>query len=382
MKMMNSQGASRLDGKATVQGLIILLFVLVILLFLRSTGPKKQHDKEEDPPEEATTPEAPAKSVAEKPEAKENENSKQQETLEGLSYEQGVFGSVSVYWKMPPKLQKIQGIVLFFHGCNHDGVDAFVLPMEREFTLFAMQRSLAVVSFDSLDREGRRCWGPRDKDRVNAAFVSWKKNVSAAHAPINFNNLPVIGSGASSGGNFLGVIIGDIEEMKHIITIVAVPPILEYPKHVSKVAMVLMELDPHSVEFGNIVVNNFGQEKAKVYAIHSRALHDHLFSDLMTNLTASTSEKIFETFKEHDMLNFENHLVVDPRHDASWKKLLEQHPDPKVNEVMKNHIKRESMIEILNMCFGFHEMTSQYLDDALDWMILDFPQTNKLEKPL
>ena len=60
------------------------------------------------------------------------------------------------FYMLPEK--EVKGILVHFHECGHGGADFFILPEDRIIAYEALERGLAVLSMNSLDRM-TRCWG-------------------------------------------------------------------------------------------------------------------------------------------------------------------------------------------------------------------------------
>jgi hypothetical protein len=120
----------------------------------------------------------------------------------------------NVFYLLPPETKAIQGILFFFHGCQHTGgADFFLLPEDRIVAYEAVHRhSLIAVGLTSSDRISG-CWGnvdvpliQQDMEKflthVQEQIITSTRTIQQQHDH-TLAQLPKYGMGASSGAEFM-----------------------------------------------------------------------------------------------------------------------------------------------------------------------------------
>jgi hypothetical protein len=279
--------------------------------------------------------------------------------------------NTDVYYKIPQQ-QQPHGVLIFFHGCNHDGRDLFLLPEDRLVVKAALDRNLAVLSITSKDRE-TGCWSDLDVTNVRIIVKEWLSATGLS----NRYNLPRIGMGASSGGSFLFRVYGEIQliSMASYIS----PAMFENPSQGIPTIFVHM---PHDIFTGAAVQRNHATLEGQGIASHIIPIDPHpltpeLCTERILELDRSTCQKILEKAMSLHYLDA-NYTVL--RTDALlWSALVSKyvprrkHSRTKSEQRNKGHIEfswlERAFQEEVTAAFAYHEMTAENIEQVMDFLI-------------
>ena len=304
-----------------------------------------------------------------------------------------------------------KGILVFFHGCNHGGQDFFMLPEDRLVARAALDRGLAVLSITSADRRSG-CWSKtRDLKDLSTVFDTWIQQVNLSP------ELPRIGMGASSGGAFLfsAYKVLKFNAMASYImwksfapedrnaaststtTTAAATTTITLPA----TAFVYMPRDEraHAIipklarELTQIGVSN------RVWSVQPHPLTPQLCAqripelgmdrctDFLNNAVAVAAAAAAPT---PDLLIGTDYTILEPYSSGKWdtyfSKAQLDTTTTTTPDAATLHIKKEgnqpnllafdnhswlwaSMVEEIAVSYGRHEMTAEYRDDVLDWLM-------------
>ena len=326
-----------------------------------------------------------------------------------------------------PSQQLPLGMLWLFHGCNHNGEDWFTLPAERKVLRAALQRGLVVVAMSSNDRTRSRCWDETDVPRFVVALLSLRASHGLAES------LPLYALGASSGGMFVNALAlasfgkvdvdfdaialaksgsssssdndnndnrsnnnnnsgnnknnvyrdknssGTLFRLRAIAQYVAVgdldmaaatlPPAFPATAYIymtkdfsfasaGKVAAAQRILRSHSIRTASFAAGPFALEPEVVhdYIDYVNMAFARAFCLRMRTLDALTADKM---------------LKKDPRRDDRWEEALKyaftsggsKHTAPDQGVVI------ESFREVVNMMWATHEMTGQFADEVVTFLL-------------
>jgi hypothetical protein len=272
-----------------------------------------------------------------------------------------------VHVRLPPQ---VNGVVLLFHGCSHDGKDFFRLLEERWIVSHILNRSFAAVAFTSANRRSG-CWSGEDVPLVQASF-----------AKLGFDrSLPLLAFGASSGGYFVTKIARDIPVEGVIVEIstgtgstgetLAVPA-----------AFIYMEKD---VRFASATAIGKVKDRLKARGIPSEAygvkgftLPARIFVERLPEFfDAAKAKALFEELQQWKFVDSEGTLLEDPRRTAIVDQTMQI-------LVTKGFVKEEAValvkaniVELYNGAWAYHELTREKVPEAIDFLLANRPKRQK-----
>jgi hypothetical protein len=266
-----------------------------------------------------------------------------------------------VHLRFPPN--PLKGVVLLFHGCNHDGQDFFRILEERAIVAGLMQRDFAAVAFTSKNRASR-CWSSADIPLVKSSFER-----------LGFDpRLPVFAFGASSGGGFVTMLPPTIP-VDGVIPEIA-PGSRDAGDRLSVPAVfIYMSGDHHFASKEAITAT---REKLKARNIPNEAfevrpfkLPPFIFREKLPEwFDDKQSQKLFDFLLKGKFVDESGQLQRDPRRtqivDDSMKLLLEEGI---VKETDKTLVK-DNLVELFNAAWAVHELTRENVKEAIDFLML------------
>jgi hypothetical protein len=266
-------------------------------------------------------------------------------------------------WQIPvsPK-----AVLFLAHGChgrasffwdkNPSCAECLGLPEERIITLNALMRGYAVIAISST----RECWSlSTDKAKVLSILSGWIRNKG-------LQKLPIVALGASSGGflvsalareyRFSAIVVMISEGSFHNMEIGGSYPatlFVHMVKDVRRAALIKAAMD---------MLRSKGIETSEVLC-HELTVTPDYFTKI-PGLDSETSHKIQQIFKQSDVLDDNNLMMMDGR-AMNWMTPLKAKkaiPDT-AYKLWDLH-----MQELLNLAFGYHEITSLPSTDIFDWL--------------
>jgi hypothetical protein len=279
--------------------------------------------------------------------------------------------NTDVYYQIPQQRQP-QGILIFFHGCNHDGGDLFLLPEDRLVAKAALDRNLALLSITSIDRESG-CWTNLDVTNVPIIVQEWLSTTGLSN-----RSLPRIGMGASSGGSFLFHIYKQLQ-LKSMASYIS-PTMFDNPSQGIPTIFVHM---PRDVFSGAAIQRNHATLVAQGIASQIIPIDPHpltpelLCTERIPELDRSTCQKILEKAISLHLLDT-NYTVW--RTDAQlWSALVSKYDkrnrDWKKSEKKKNNDRGKVswLVRVIHeevaAAYAYHEMTAEKIEQVLDFLI-------------
>jgi len=288
-----------------------------------------------------------------------------------------VNGDIETVWQRPHG--NPTGVFFIAHGCRHQGPDIFSdvghdgwrleacastklgrclgLPEEVRLRQAARERGYVVMAVSGGSGE-QRCWARnRDAERVVAAVKYVKKAEGLS------KSAPVLASGASSGGAFLGTLAapGGLKHLSCIIPqvmglggarILNVPTMFVRMSKdewtADEVAVDLERLRKEGVRTAEILVNPV--------PVTAELLGRCLAVDVATEAA--------EALQKQKVLDDEGFQVRNPR-SKTWvepmRKVLAGRSDDNLI------LDQSCVFELLNVAWAFHEFTSEYAQEMLDF---------------
>ena len=308
-------------------------------------------------------------------------------------------GGVSFVWQEPPGTTKPRGLLFLLHGCSHSATDFWPagehcedcigLPVEKTIVARALSQGLAVVAMSSTNRE-HKCWQPVE-DMPGAVQVIHDMRLLMKVPKTAPNYLFGVSSGGFFAG-FLGIHLNklarerpDLRVRASCIQVAGLPGKMNSLANVEfmpSIIYVPMARDSASVEKVHESIAKFEENqvtkakdggfenvrKAKMQAIVAKAKPiDPNFFTLGGFLTPKESKILVEAFRRGALLDSDGLVSRDPRKYASQYATAAREALPGVYKKGG----RDGLIpdlsptmELLNMAFCVHEITTEGLDET------------------
>jgi hypothetical protein len=274
--------------------------------------------------------------------------------------------NVEIFFQVPP--QPPVGIVLLFHGCDHDGIHWFTLPEERAILKFLLPQGYAVISFSSQDREGSRCWNGSfpasqnaDAVRVSQAFP---RALEKALGSDKGKDLPLYGIGASSGGIFVTILhqLVPFRGMEIIVSpgnAKALTWAQEQPHIKPRIAFVYMPKDTTFAGFRQVsrqVVRLEGLA-IKTFACEPKPVSAAWLSGSIDSLSLQQANEVVVHLIDRSMIDRETGILLKNPGQA-WSSIS--------SEVLNGFDAMiiDSLGEALNVAYGKHELTREHIEEV------------------
>lgn len=278
-----------------------------------------------------------------------------------------------VVWQIP---SSPKAVLFIAHGCHCRATffwdkgpkcaECVGLPEERILVLHALMKGYAIVAISST----RECWGiPADKSKVQTILSSWINEKG-------LERLPVVALGASSGGNFISALAREYKFNSLVVMISEgifkimrieedYPPTLfvHMPKDKRRALLIKQAMD---------LLKNKGIQTTEVKC-YELPVTPHFFTKIQ-GLDTVTSEKIYRVLKDNGILDDQDCMTGDGR-SLNWLMPL------KGQQLMpEESFKKWEMHlqELLNLAYGYHEMTSLQSDAIFEWFDAHLPETGNL----
>jgi hypothetical protein len=261
--------------------------------------------------------------------------------------------------KLPPG--KPRAVLLLFHGCNHAGVDFFRLLEERAIVASLIDRGFAAVAFTSSDRLSG-CWSDIDLASVKRSFTR-----------LGFeSSLPTFAFGASSGGSFVTIlprsvpvdgVIVEISPGDPSATDLSVPTAFIYmERDVSWASKTAVE-DVRKRLAGKGV-------PSEAFEVRPFKLGRQTFSEKLSEFFDNeTSRWLFDTLVKRKFIGVDGALEEDPRRSEIVSATIDLLKEKSMVETNVLGLLKENIVELFNAAWGYHEMTREYVMDAIDFLL-------------
>ncbi|KAH7281181.1 hypothetical protein KP509_36G034100 [Ceratopteris richardii] len=266
-------------------------------------------------------------------------------------------------WQAP---SSPKAVLFIAHGCHgsathfwdksHNCAECIGLPEERVIVMNALSRDYAVIAISST----RECWNlATDKDKVLSTLSHWIKERG-------YSELPVLALGASSGGYFISA-LAKAYKFNAIVIMISEGffQIMEVDEHYPSTLFVHMVKDKRRASLIKdameaLRTKGVNASEVKCYPL---AVTPHYFTKI-PGLDALTSEKAHQALKDAGVLDKDNYMMADGRSmnwmvPLRWRHVL---PEDHYN-LWDMHMR-----ELLNLAFGYHEMTSIPSKKIFDWL--------------
>jgi poly(3-hydroxybutyrate) depolymerase len=317
-----------------------------------------------------------------------------------------------VYWELPPadKSPPLRGILIFLHGCNHQGGDLFPqsshcptclgLPEEQRTRKLALHHhNLAVVAISSLQatHQGIGCWDPSQEgspgqDDLSSVAAIIRKIVTE-HEP-QLKNLPIFALGVSSGGALalflpkvmqLAGICAQImaiypQELENILNANAPAGVSsninnddsisqqQQPFSYPPTIFMHMPRDAHTasyIEKDAAVLHSHSIPVAVMQtaprAMTPKFLTHHSDGQISHDLAIG----IVGSLQHHKLLDSKGFLVKDPRQSRDeWVAAVE----PVTENFISLEPNASPLSTLMNVAFAGHEIITSGLNSALNWL--------------
>ena len=338
---------------------------------------------------------------------------------------------VQLHYQFPPSSapssitssSRINGVVLLFHGCNHDGIDWFQLPEDQAIVRYLLSKGnvvVAISSYKSYKNQGSKCWdstyppsenqdvhlissvlqpssgstsssstttkpGALLLEKLQERLPSGTSVDSIFSTSLNDRPVPVYGIGASSGGIFVTILHqtlpmngieimispGDPDAIKWIAS--------NSPKSSSipalRIAFVYMPKDTRFAsgesinEAKQILSSSANNIQTKSFMCLPKPITAKFLSTPRIDNLSLQHARIIVTILEKNSIIDSNTgvLLVNPR--RYWKKITQKLSEIDVlkNSVVNNPVVMASIEESLNLADGTHELTSAYIQEVYEF---------------
>lgn len=304
-----------------------------------------------------------------------------------------VLGPTELFYALPSG-PRVQGVLLFFHGCHRTGQDLFRLPEDRVVAAAALNRNLAVLSITAMDST-TRCWSGRDAAHLsrNRVVDQW---IDAMKLP---SSLPRIAMGASSGGSFLFSIYRTlkIRSMASYISssgfdakeLPNSPDPRRRNSSVPPTVFVHMVRDADTASY--VHYHKDALEKAgvptKVFGVQSHPLTEELCDQRLPEVGDRRCRLFVQTVSTDypTLLEPETHTVLSP-YDDQWKNVLKESKfdDDLRHTVGTTPVNKgeatptatsghswmwEAVQQEIETAYAQHEMTCEYHTEVLNFLM-------------
>lgn len=270
--------------------------------------------------------------------------------------------ATQVVWQIP---SSPKAILFIAHGCHCQATffwdkslscaECIGLPEERNIVIHAVTKGYAVVAISST----RECWGLRaDKTKVLTILSSWITRKG-------LEGLPVVALGASSGGFFISALATENKFSSLVIMISEgkfktmqvegdYPPTLfvHMAKDKRRAALIKDAMD---------LLKSKGVETAELKC-YQLPVTPQLFTKI-PGIDTKTSNRIYHALKGSSILDNKSLMTRDGR-SMNWMMHLKgQQVMPEVSlRKWELHLQ-----ELLNLAYGYHEMTSLQSNEIFEW---------------
>eukprot|EP00416_Gambierdiscus_australes_P025496 CAMPEP_0171066192 /NCGR_PEP_ID=MMETSP0766_2-20121228/7280_1 /TAXON_ID=439317 /ORGANISM="Gambierdiscus australes, Strain CAWD 149" /LENGTH=339 /DNA_ID=CAMNT_0011522347 /DNA_START=48 /DNA_END=1067 /DNA_ORIENTATION=+ len=300
-------------------------------------------------------------------------NSYRDPTRRRPHYERVGDGDIEVLWQRPLG-EIVKGLLFVAHGCNHQATDFFThigkdgwelpgckssnfgtclgLPEERQLVQTARKRGYLVVAVSS---GFSTCWSFHDTQRVERALrhVLEKEGLSP-------NSTPVLATGASSGGSFMG----PLAEGALRVQLRCVAPQISDADFEAFVPAIFVHMprDQRTAERVQRRLEELRSRGSRVAELRVEPVAVDVA--LLSKAVASEQAKaLVRALKESGHLDADGLLLRDPRL-SNWRGALRTLALALGDSLVADE---SPIAEMLNVAWAKHELVGRYTDQILDF---------------
>jgi len=270
-------------------------------------------------------------------------------------------------WATPPRDVAPKALLLLAHGMCH-GCEDFSneegfggLPEEHRMVEIAQSRGFVPVAISSTDRV-RKAWtvevdGPKVAQVLDE--ILQREGLDAA--------LPKCAVGVSNGGSFSMLLPMYVPLRAIVCQIMAIPN--ELVDRVPNIPPTLFVHMPRDARTAAGVKSNIAKLRSlgkvgEERLCHPRPITPDFFMK-SCGFDESTSAKMAEALCTAGLVDGDGVLLQDPRASTStWRAALQAFGDASGDSLVAN---RSPISEVLNVAWGLHEITSEGMEEALDF---------------
>lgn len=302
---------------------------------------------------------------------------------------------VEYLYEMPSGSPK--GVMLLLHGCKHTslgfwypsdacpeciGFDAGVRWKDE-----ALSRGYIALAVSSSNTK-YNCWlGPdeglasgegRDFDNVKVALDTVADVVAASGDADGATNARerVVAYGISSGGKFVSALpIAKNGAGDGVIAIVSnVTPaideaIAELGEDYPPIAFIHMSRNSNDIAKirANLEALKNAGVPAKEWIVEPRPFTVEFCSRKMPRMGRETCQELVSKLKDGGYLN-EKNFIKDPPRKSGWQEAAAPIAEKVGDRYILEDLERSTIAHAMNIAWGFHEMTSDFMTSALDFL--------------
>ena len=276
--------------------------------------------------------------------------------------------STQIVWQIP---SSPKAILFIAHGCygratffwdkSENCAECVGLPEERTVVFHAITKGYAVIAISST----RECWGLKaDKKEVLNILSSWIMKEG-------LQSLPVVALGSSSGGFFVSSLAEEYKFSSLVIMVsegkfkgMQVKP--DYPPTLF-VHMAKDKRRASLIKDAVSLLESKGVEAAEVKC-YQIPVTPQLFIRI-PGMDVKTSYRIYYALRGSSILDRNSIMTKDGR-SIDWMRHL------KVRNAMPEAELRKwerHLQELLNVAYGYHEMTSSQANEIFEWFNRHLP---------
>jgi hypothetical protein len=274
--------------------------------------------------------------------------------------------NVEIFFQIPP--QSPVGIVLLFHGCDHDGIHWFTLPEERAILKFLLSHGYGVIAFSSHDREGSKCWdgsfpASQNADAVRVSQV-FPRVLEKALGGDKGKHLPLYGIGASSGGIFVTILhqLIPFQAMEIMVSpgnAKALTWAQEQSQIKPRIAFVYMPKDTRFAGFRQISqqIQRLERLPVKIFACEPKLVSAAWLSGSIDSLSLQQANEVVAHLIDMSIIDRETGMLLKNPGQAL---------SSIASEVLEgfDNITIDSLKEAFNVAYGKHEMTREHIEEV------------------
>lgn len=310
--------------------------------------------------------------------------------MDGLYPTLEELGGMRVAWQAP--IGAPRAVAVLLHGCQHGGVDWFLLPEDKALTSAVLERGIAVIAATSSDRRSG-CWQhqwpsgwrggylmPVDVETIHFDLFHLGMALEMLLEREGWKGLPIYAMGASSGAVMASMLPHQLQQFAHVEGVAlyihsgageafnTLRHLREPPK---KWAFIHMTRDARTAAKvgATMAALNEAHTAAKEWPIPPLALTPTTFYERMMGsggverVSPGDSRQMFKLLQSYSILGSDGMLLEDPR-QTHWEAALRR--DTNVDAVLASYL--EHVREVLNEHWAMHEMTGRAAGDIVDWL--------------
>jgi hypothetical protein len=244
------------------------------------------------------------------------------QSLNELNGIYGVYNDVEFIYQYP-KSNHIKGVVFLAHGCIHTVADWWPrrtgcpscngLPMEMSIVNEALNRGYIPLAVENIRHA---CWFENDLSRSIDLIHHFYKNILKEKVPLYL-------LGASSGGNFIGM-LAQRSDLKPAVSAMCVQiSTIRIQSKTLKIPTLFIPMERDQDRYETIERIARTVETAKVLATKPRKITDTYFSDYSFGMISATeSEKIYSILEENKFIDKETGFLRSDPKASNWRLVI------------------------------------------------------------